>query len=64
MEGGRRAGGEVGQYGRTPLWWAAKGGHEAVVKLLLGTVKVKVDSKDNKYGRFRYLSASDKHEVL
>ena len=23
------------RYGRTPLWWAAATGHEAVVKLLL-----------------------------
>lgn len=23
------------QYGRTPLWWAAWDGHEAVVRLLL-----------------------------
>ena len=22
------------EYGRTPLWWAARNGHEAVVKLL------------------------------
>jgi ankyrin repeat protein len=25
--------------GRTPLWWAAGSGHEAVVKLLKGAVK-------------------------
>jgi ankyrin repeat domain-containing protein 50 len=30
--------------GRTPLWWAAENGHEAVVKLLLETMDV--DSKD------------------
>jgi len=33
-------------YGRTPLWWAAHSGHEAAVKLLLGTGKVDADSKD------------------
>jgi ankyrin repeat protein len=29
-----------------PLWWAARNGHEAVVKLLLETGKVEVDAKD------------------
>jgi ankyrin repeat protein len=32
--------------GRTPLSYAAESRHEAVVKLLLKTSKVKVDSKD------------------
>ncbi|KAH8728934.1 ankyrin repeat-containing domain protein [Phaeosphaeriaceae sp. PMI808] len=34
-------------YGRTPLSWATIRGHEAVVKLLVDTSKVDVDSKDN-----------------
>ena len=36
--------------GRTPLWCAAAGGHEAVVKLLVATAGVDADSKD-KAGR-------------
>ena len=38
-------------YGRTPLSWAAEGGHETVVKLLLRTGKVEVDVKDNQDSR-------------
>ncbi|KAL8402640.1 hypothetical protein RB596_009125 [Gaeumannomyces avenae] len=33
--------------GKTPLWWAAQNGREAIVKLLLETGKVDVESKDN-----------------
>ena len=33
------------------LSWAARNGHEAVVKLLLETGKADVDSKDKEYGR-------------
>ena len=34
-------------HGRTPLLWAAGGGHEAVVKLLVERDDVEADSKDN-----------------
>ena len=34
------------QYSQTQLWWAAGKGHEAVVKLLLKTGKIYIDSKD------------------
>ena len=34
-----------------PLLWAARNGHEAVVKLLLETNQVEVNSRDSRYGR-------------
>ena len=37
-------------YGRTPLSWAARNGHEGIVKLMLGRKDVDPDSS-NKYGR-------------
>ncbi|KAL8402589.1 hypothetical protein RB596_009093 [Gaeumannomyces avenae] len=33
------------KWGQTPLWWAARNGREAIVKLLLATGKVDVESK-------------------
>jgi ankyrin repeat protein len=35
------------EYNQTPLSWAAATGHETVVKLLLDTGKVDIDSKDS-----------------
>ncbi|KAH7304481.1 hypothetical protein B0I35DRAFT_445334 [Stachybotrys elegans] len=35
--------------GWTPLWWATRGGDEAMVKLLFATGKVDVDAKDTRY---------------
>lgn len=41
---------EKDTWGWTPLSWAARSGHEAVIKVLLETSKVDVESKD-KYGQ-------------
>jgi Ankyrin repeats (3 copies) len=52
-------------YGRTPLWWAAEKGHEAVVKLLLETGKADVDSKDTEHGRTPLSwAAANGHEAV
>jgi len=41
---------EPDYFGKTPLMWAAKGGHDRVVKLLLGREDVSPDRSDN-YGQ-------------
>ena len=46
------------KYGRTPLSWAAQGGHEQVVKILLERKDVNPDRADTKYGRTPLLWAA------
>ena len=50
--------------GWTPLWWAAKNGHEAVVKLLLTNDGVNVNSKDNHGWTLLSWAAWNGHEAV
>ena len=53
------------EYGRTPLLWAARNRHEAVLKLLLAKDGVKPDSKDSEYGRMPLSwAAPNGHEAV
>jgi hypothetical protein len=51
-------------YGRTPLSWAAVGGHEAVVKLLVERDDVEADSRDNYSWTPLSLAAVGGHEAV
>ncbi|KAH0556074.1 hypothetical protein GP486_005987 [Trichoglossum hirsutum] len=51
-------------YGRTPLSWAAIGGHEAVVRLLVERDDVKADSKDRRDRTPLSYSAEEGHEMV
>ena len=50
--------------GRTPLWWAAGNGHEAVAKLLLDSGKVHADSKDSSGRTPLWRAAENGHEAV
>jgi ankyrin repeat protein len=50
--------------GWTPLWWAAKYGHEAIVKFLLATEKVDVNSKDEDGRILLWWAATYGHEAI
>ena len=49
---------------RTPLSFAAQGGHETVVKLLLDTGEVDVDSRDNSGRTPLSFAAQGEHETI
>ncbi|PVH68556.1 ankyrin, partial [Cadophora sp. DSE1049] len=51
-------------FGWTPLWWAARNGHEAIVKLLLETGKVEVDAKDEDGRTPLSWAAENGHEAI
>jgi ankyrin repeat protein len=49
---------------RTPLYWAAGGGHEAVVRLLVERDDVEADSKDGSGRTPLSRAAGQGHEVV
>jgi len=61
--GDTKADGADMEYGRTPLWWAAKGGHEGVAKLLLEREDINPNRADTECGRTPLSWAAEKgHE--
>jgi ankyrin repeat protein len=51
-------------YGRTPLSWAAREGRDIVIKLLIKTGKVDIDSKDDDGRTPLYWAAFYGHEAV
>ncbi|GMF88283.1 unnamed protein product [Aspergillus oryzae] len=51
-------------YGRTTISWAAENGYEAVVKLLLATGKVDIDSKDSNSRIPLFWAAKNGHRTV
>jgi ankyrin repeat protein len=55
---------DIHDYDRTPLFWAACNGYEAVVKLLLETGRVNADSKDSRGETPLLAAAKHGHEAV
>jgi ankyrin repeat protein len=50
--------------GRTPLSWAVRNGHEAIVKLLLDTGEIDINSKDQSSPMPLWWAIQNRHEAI